>query len=109
MSTETIIMGRIASNTKHKYIHIVVEHLTQFLWTYPTMKNDINTIVTGFEKLISSKVVPSLLINDNGKNYMGNNFKSLLNKYKIKHTFTTPFYSQSNGLVENVITQLFES
>lgn len=43
-----------------------------------------------------------MLIIDNGRNFIGTAFKKLLKKYNIKHTYTTPYYSLSNGTIKKV-------
>ena len=50
------------------------------------------------------------LITDNGRNYIGTNFKRLLHKNNIKHIKTTPYNPQANGMVEKanhtIVTKL---
>jgi len=37
MSMDTMVMGNIASNTKRKYIQIIIDHLTRFVWVFPVV------------------------------------------------------------------------
>lgn len=101
ISTDTVVLGNLAKNSKHKYIQVFIDHLSRFVWAFPTVKNTTDTIIKCIDKIIvSSSRKPLHLISDNFKSYTVSKFKNYLHKHNIVHTFTTAYMPTSNGLVE---------
>jgi hypothetical protein len=46
--------------------------------------------------------IPTRLLSDNGREFIGPEFEECLEKYGIKHVLTTPYTPSSNGAVERV-------
>ena len=51
ISMDTVIMGSSASKTKVKYILIVLDHCSGYIWARPTSKNSAQTIVTILDEI----------------------------------------------------------
>lgn len=67
---------------------------------YPLRSIQVKHIVKCLIDLISRVGVPAEIITDQGSNFMANVMKSLYKQLGIKGIRTTPFHSQTDGLVE---------
>lgn len=100
MSTDTIVMGSIAKKSKNKYIQVFIDHLTRYVWAFPTAKNTSDTVINCLKQIINSGQTPQVLISDNYKSYTSSKFKKFLSSHNVKSIQTTSYHPQSNGLVE---------
>ena len=101
LSTDTVVLGNLAKNTRHKYIQVFIDHLSRFIWAFPTVNNTTDTIIKCIDKIIvSSSRKPLHIISDNFKSYTASKFKNYLHKNNIEHTYTTAYMPTSNGLVK---------
>ncbi|UYV70259.1 hypothetical protein LAZ67_7002299, partial [Cordylochernes scorpioides] len=102
ISADTIVMGTAAENTKHKYIQVFIDHLTRYVWAFPTIKNTAQATLQCFNRILQVSLPIKHIITDNGKNFNSKEFKRCLKVHNIKQTFTTPYHPQSNGMCEKV-------
>lgn len=100
------LIGKIDPNTL--YIQVFIDQATRYVWAFLTKRNTADTIVSCLEKILSWGIKIRMLQSDNYKSYKGTKFKKLLKAHSIKHTFTTPYQPQSNGLVEKANDTLTE-
>jgi len=107
---DTIVMGPAAKDTKHKYIQVFIDHFSRFIWAFPTANNTSETIVTLFRSIFTSGLKFQRILTDCHKNFSGKPLKDFLHDEHIKHTFSTPYHPQTNGIVERangtIITKL---
>ena len=61
---------------------------------------DQQTITTAFEEVFTEHGYPDELVSNNGPCYRGKQFSEFLRRKGIKHTTSSPYYPQSNGLAE---------
>ncbi|UYV71202.1 hypothetical protein LAZ67_8002154 [Cordylochernes scorpioides] len=102
ISAYTIVMGTSAEKTKHKYIQVFIDHLTRYVWAFPTIKNTAQATLQCFNRILQVSLPIKHIITDNGKNFNSKEFKRCLKVHSIKQTFTTPYHPQSNGMCEKV-------
>ncbi|UYV65298.1 hypothetical protein LAZ67_3003857 [Cordylochernes scorpioides] len=102
ISADTIVMGTSAEKTKHKYIQVFIDHLTRYVWAFPTIKNTAQATLQCFNRILQVSLPIKHIITENGKNFNSKEFKRCLKVHNIKQTFTTPYHPQSKGMCEKV-------
>ncbi|UYV62975.1 hypothetical protein LAZ67_2002703 [Cordylochernes scorpioides] len=102
ISADTIVIGTSAEKTKHKYIQVFIDHLTRYVWAFPTIKNTAQATLQCFNRILQVSLPIKHIITDNGKNFNSKEFKRCLKVHNIKQTLTTPYHPQSNGMCEKV-------
>ncbi|UYV84707.1 K02A2.6-like, partial [Cordylochernes scorpioides] len=102
ISMDTIVLGSAANETKHKYIQVIIDHLTRFVCAFPTVTNTSQAVIQCLDKI--NKTVPQIkcILTDNGKNFTSKEFNKFLNEHQVQHTYSTPYHPQSNGLCEKM-------
>ncbi|UYV63206.1 K02A2.6-like [Cordylochernes scorpioides] len=58
ISMDTIVLGSAANETKHKYIQVIIDHLTRFVWAFPTVTNTSQAVIQCLDKI--NKTVPQI-------------------------------------------------
>lgn len=83
---------------------MVVDHNSKWLAAVPIRNKQSETVVRAFEEQVLPSLprVPLRLLTDNGPEFKSSCFSAFVEKYGIKHTFSTPFMPSSNGAVERV-------
>jgi transposase InsO family protein len=99
---DTIVMGPAANNTRHKYIQVFIDHLSRYVWAYQTASNTAATIKTLLTNLHNSGIKIRRIITDNHKNFNNKLIKSYLHQNQVKHSFSSTYHPQTNGIVEKV-------
>ncbi|XP_011875229.1 PREDICTED: uncharacterized protein K02A2.6-like [Vollenhovia emeryi] len=69
------------------------------------MKNDTTAknLIKEIDSIFANKGYPDHIVSDNGTQFTSNEFASYLRKFRIKHTFSAPFYPATNGAAENFV------
>lgn len=97
---DTIVMGPSANNTAAKNIQVFIDHHSRYIWAYPTKTNTSQTIQTIIQNLLSSGLKPKRILTDCHLSFKSKIFNKFLSNNGIKHTFSTPYHPQTNGIVE---------
>ena len=97
---DTIVMGSVAKDTTAKYIQVVIDHHSRFLWAKATKTNTATDAINTLNDVFSLVTKPERLLTDNGTNFTSNAFKRFLQQHKIAHSFTSAYHPQTNGLNE---------
>ena len=97
---DTIVMGSSARETKAKYIQLVIDHHSRYVWAYATPKNTSITIIGILRQIFHAAGKPRVIISDRGTNYTANEFKRYLASEGSRHQLTSPYHPQANGLCE---------
>ena len=79
-----------------------MDRCTRFCKVYPLYKIDSNEVIKKFEEWISDNGMPSTLITDQGRQYMSLVFRRWAGTCEIKHTPTSVYSPQSNGMAERI-------
>ena len=83
---------------------MVVDHFSKWLVAVPIRNKRADTIASVFEHAVlpSLPAKPHRILTDNGSEFSAASFNEILQKYDIKHIYSTPFHPASNGAVERI-------
>ena len=101
-STDVVVPGAVANNTAAKVLHVVVDHATRCAWAFAAKSQTADATITIVRSLFDSVGKPERLIPDNGPNYSSNKFRKFLNENGVKHSTSSVYHPQANGLCEKV-------
>lgn len=94
------------SNKNFKYILIVIDCFSKYVWAKPLKTKSGEEVTKAFEDILKEGRIPKNLQTDHGKEYYNSNFNRLMQKYRINHYST---YSQMKAAVaERVVRTLKE-
>ena len=75
----------VENNSGNRYVLVVIESFSKFVWTVPLKNKNTQTIKESFEKiLVSSKRKPNLIETGRGKEFYINLFENFSNKNNFK-------------------------
>ncbi|UYV74269.1 K02A2.6-like, partial [Cordylochernes scorpioides] len=97
---DTIVLGNEAKNTRHKYLQVIIDHHSRYIWASPTASNNSAAILNILRQLLSSGVPIKRILTDNGSNFTSRSFKNFLSENKIAHSLATSYHPQTCGMVE---------
>lgn len=96
-------IGPLESTHKnYKYILVIIDAFTKFVWIYPTKTT---TSTETIAKLETQKTVfgnPSQIISDRGTTFTSKEFADYCSKESIKHHLVTTGLPRANGQVERI-------
>jgi hypothetical protein len=99
-------------NRGYKYILIVIDCFSKYIWTHPLKNKSGNEVTNAFEIILKSHPhrIPKNLQTDNGKEYYNKTFNSLMKKYNINHysTFSTMKASMAERVIRTIKEKLFK-
>lgn len=99
-------------NKGYKYILVVIDCFSKYLWTKPVKSKSAPDITKAMEIILkSSNRIPKKLVSDNGKEYYNSQFQNLMKKYKIQHysTFSPLKASIAERVIRTIKEKLFRS
>ena len=102
ISMDTVVVGSSASKTQAKYIQIVLDHCSRYVWARETNKNTAQTIVTILDEIFRTVRPAKRLLTDNYKSFRSKELQRFLNKHKCSRSFTSTYHPQTNGANEKV-------
>jgi hypothetical protein len=97
---DTIVMGSAAHNTKAKYIQLVIDHHSRYVWAFATPTNTTQSSINILSTIFRTFGTPKRLLTDNGTNYTSKQFKNFLAENKVIHSLTSPYHPQTNATCE---------
>lgn len=97
---DTIVMGSAANSTRAKYVQLIIDHHSRYVWAFATPKNTAQTSITILERLFQTIGKPQRLITDNGTNFTSRSFRAKLYECGVKHSLISSYHPQANGLCE---------
>lgn len=98
---DTMNLGNAAAHTKRKYVQVVIDHHSRFVWAQATTRNTTDTVISVLRSIFSIVGKPRKIITDNGPNFR-DAFSKFLRTNGIEHATVSPYHPQANGLVERV-------
>ena len=98
-----------ATEKGNKYIIVAVDYFTK----YPEAKavkeataKEVSTFI--YEEIICRHGCVEKILTDRGSHFNNKMIQELMEKFKIKHNFSTPYHPKTNGLVERFNKTLCE-
>ena len=98
MSLDTI-GGFSDAHTKKKYLHIIIDHLTRYIFGHTSTSQKADDFIKLIKK-VSRKNNIKVLMSDQYPAIKSNKVQNFIKNNNIKMTFTSPNSPNSNGLVE---------
>ena len=95
----------IKENKKFRYVLTCVDLFSGYTWYKPLKNKEPRDVLKAFDSIVaeSSDHLPSIVLNDNGNEFLGE-FNDYLTQNKVKHIFTKTYTPQPN--VESANNQL---
>jgi len=110
IAADTIVLGSAANNTRAKYIQVIIDHHSRYVWAYATATNTSSCLINIFGQLFRAIGFPKRLLTDNGTNYTSKQFQRFLSENHVIHSLTSTYYPQGNAICEKanhtIITNL---
>ena len=100
-------LGPIINEKGHKkFILVVVDNCSKWLWAKVTKACNSKTAMALLNKIIEETGVPRTIKTDNASAFTSNKFQDFVNRYHIKHHFSTPYVHTPIGTVERNLRTL---
>ncbi|KAL7606650.1 hypothetical protein Lser_V15G17771 [Lactuca serriola] len=84
----------------NKYILVAVDYVSKWAEAQVLPTNDARVVVKFLKKLFSRFGVPKALISDRGIHFANDQLAKVLQKYGVRHRFSTPYHPQTNWKTE---------
>ena len=83
---------------------MAVDHKSKWVTAVPIRDKTSRTVASALETRVLTSLlkIPCRILSDNGPEFIGMEFKDVLNRYGIKQVYTTPNHPPSNGACERV-------
>jgi transposase InsO family protein len=102
IAMDTVVMGTSAKSTKAKYIQVVIDHHSRYVWAKATPTNTAQTVVNVLNSIFRSVIPPKRILTDNGTNFTSRLFQKFLKENNVLSSRTTTYHPQTNGTNEKV-------
>ncbi len=94
---------------ENRYIVVAMDYFSRWPEARPLKTANVDTVATFlYEEIICRFGTPRTLQNDRGTHFMNELIQRLTKRFKIKHSLSSPYHSQSNGLVERFNKTFYE-
>ncbi|XP_060210188.1 uncharacterized protein LOC132637057 [Lycium barbarum] len=94
-------MGPFVSSYSNRYILVAVDYVSKWVEAVALPNNEGRSVTVFLKRVILSRFgTPRVIISDGGSHFCNRLFKTLLEKYGVKHKVSTPYHPQTSGQVE---------
>jgi hypothetical protein len=94
----------------NKYIIVAMDYFTKWPEAKAVKTDNANEVVIFiYEDIICRHGCPQKILSDRGTHFNNKMIEELMNKFEIKHRFSTSYHPKTNGLVERFNKTLCES
>ncbi|UYV81051.1 hypothetical protein LAZ67_19002654 [Cordylochernes scorpioides] len=83
------------------YLHVIVDHLTRYAWTFPSKSTSTLTYIQTL-KTVLQQGFPKRLLSDRAPAFTSEKFRKFLITHGIQPLLTTSNNPQANGLIERL-------
>src|SRR5438034_513931 len=98
------------TENENKYIIVAMDYLTKWPEAKPVKEATAEQAAKFiYEEIICRHGCPAKILSDQGSHFKNRMVEQLVQKFEIKHLFSTPYHPQTNGLVERFNRTLCES
>ncbi len=102
IAMDTVVMGTSAKTTKAKYIQVVIDHPSRYVWARATPTNTAQAAISVLDNIFHNVGVPERILTDNGTNFTSRYFRKFLKDNNVRASHTTTYHPQTNGANEKV-------
>ncbi|GBM23097.1 Pro-Pol polyprotein [Araneus ventricosus] len=88
-------------NSIKKYLHLVIDHATRYVWAFPSKSETTETYANCLTQVFQIQV-PTKLLSDRNGDFTSSKFKHFLKNYNVQNLLTSSHHSQTNGKCERV-------
>src|SRR3990170_5734836 len=93
----------------NRYIVVAMDYFTRWPEAKPLKSANAETVATFiYEEIICRYGIPKVIQSDQETHFMNELLKNLIERFKIKHSLSSPYHLQSNGLVKRFNKTLCE-
>jgi len=100
MSIDTVGGLNYYSSTK-KYLHIVIDHATRYIWAFPSKSVTTETYINCLRQIFQIQT-PKKLLSDRNAAFTSSRFKKFLQHNGVVRLLTTSHHPESNGKLERL-------
>ncbi|UYV63815.1 hypothetical protein LAZ67_2005744 [Cordylochernes scorpioides] len=102
---DTLSIDTIAGFSKYgsskTYLHVIVDHLSRYAWTFPSKSTSTLTYLQCLKRVMQSNT-PKCLLSDRAPAFTSPKFRRFLLRHGIQPLLTTSNNPQANGLCERL-------
>src|SRR6266508_1970568 len=104
------IVGPLPINReKNRYIVVAMDYFSRWPEARSLKAANAGTVATFiYEEIICRFGVPRVIQSDRGTHFVNEVIRKLTKRFRMRHSLSSPYYSQSNGLVERFNKTLCE-
>ncbi|KFM72322.1 Retrotransposable element Tf2 protein type 3, partial [Stegodyphus mimosarum] len=88
-------------NSTKRYIHIIIDHATRYIWTFASKSVTTDTYINCLKQIFQIQV-PKKILSDRNAAFTSSKFKHFLRNHNVKQLLTTANRPQTNGKIERV-------
>nr|XP_043639118.1 uncharacterized protein K02A2.6-like [Erigeron canadensis] len=92
----------IQPSNKFLYILVVVDYVSNWAEGKALPTNDTRVVIDFLKQLFCRFGVPRALISDRDTHFANHQLAKVLKRYGVTHRFSTSYYPQTSGQVENI-------
>ena len=100
---DTVVVGRDNKDTAAKYVQVIVDHHSRYVFAKATRKNTSENAIAALKQAIEEGGAPEKLITDNATNFKSNEFRSFARKHGIMLLNVAPFNPMANGVAKRLM------
>jgi len=101
--------GPLPSNTRHKYLLVIVDEFSRFPFAYPCRDLSSQSVIVSLKNLFSLFGTPGYIHSDRGTSFMSRELKEFLNSCGVASSRTTPYNPQGNGQAERYVGTIWKT
>ena len=95
------IVGPLIISEGKRYLLTIIDRFSRFCEAIPIADLHTSTIIrTLYDGWITKFGCPIKITSDQGRSFIASDFQKFCTRFGIKHSCTTPYHPQSNGMVE---------
>jgi transposase InsO family protein len=102
IAMDTVVIGTSANATKAKYLQVLIDHHSRYVWEKATPTNTAKAVIGVLEGIFRNVGVPKRILTDNGTNFTSHAFKKFLKENNVHYSNTTNYHLQTNRANEKV-------
>ena len=85
-------------------VHVVcVDYFSFFIWECPLRDMQSDTVILGLKTIFSKNGSPEILITDNGRSFISEDFKQFAMEWSFVHKMSSPRYPKGNAHAEQAV------